>query len=126
MAAMKIINIVFFMGILSACNHVSVKNDVPAYVVNPTKESRVELEKAVSKALNGIPVTLADDALTKDDRLIIERKQHKDVQGNLIMGLETKRPRQFRLVKNNNQCILIDQANGNRMELSLTVCEALK
>lgn len=126
MAAMKIISIVILVGILSACNHVSAKNDVPAYVVNPTKESRFELEKAVSRALNGIPVTLADDALTKDDRLIVERKRHVDAQGNLIMGLETEMPHQFRLVKNNNKCILIDQANGKRMELTQTICETFK
>jgi hypothetical protein len=125
MATMKIISSVILVGILSACNHVLVKNDVPAYIVNPTKESRAELKEAVSKALNGVSVTLTDDALTKDDRLIIERKQHVDPQGNLIMGLETEMPHQFRLVKNNGKCILIDQDNGNRMELKKTTCEVI-
>jgi hypothetical protein len=126
MVTMKIISMVTLVGIFSACNHISVKKDLSAYIVNPTKESRAELKKAVSKALNGIPVTLAEDALTNDDRLIIERKQHVDTQGNLIMGLETEMPHQFRLVKNNGKCILIDQANGNRMELSRTVCKTFK
>lgn len=126
MAAVKIISIAILVGIVSACNHMPVKKDVPAYIVNPTKKSRAELEKAVSSALNGIPVTLADDALTKDDRLIIERKRHVDAQGNLIMGLETEKPHQFRLVKNNDKCILINQADGNRMELTQTVCNILK
>jgi uncharacterized protein YpmB len=126
---MKIIKnliIAILIGMSSACNQMLVKNDVPAYVINPTNESRAELKKAVSKALNGIPVTLADDALTSDDRLIIERKRHVDAQGNVIMGLETEMPHQFRLVKNNGKCILINQANGNRMELSRTVCNTLK
>jgi hypothetical protein len=126
---MKIIKnliIAILIGIFCACNHMPVKKDAPACIVNPTKESRAELKKAVSKALNGIPVTLADDALTKDDRLIIERKRHVDAQGNLIMGIDTEKPHQFRLIKNNGKCILIDQANGNRMELSQTDCKTLK
>ena len=126
MVTMKIISIVILLGIFSACNHISVKKDAPAYIINPTKESRAELKKAVSSALNGIPVTLADDALTNDDRLIIERKQHMDANGNLIMGLERKKTRQFRLVKNNGKCILIDQANGHRVELTHTICKVLK
>lgn len=101
------------------------KNDAPAYVVNPTKESRTELKKAISKALNGIPVILADDALTKSSLLIIERRQHKDPQGNPIEMPKEERPRQFRLVKNKDRCILIDQSNGSRMELKQTICEVL-
>jgi hypothetical protein len=125
MTILKIISIMILPGLICACNGQSVRKDLPAYIVGPTEASRIELEKTVSRALNGIPVTLADNALTKDDRLIIERKQHVDTKGNLVMGLETKMPRQFRLVKNKDKCILIDQSNGSRMELKQTTCEAL-
>jgi hypothetical protein len=125
MTVMKIIGIMILLCLTCACNGQWVKKDIPAYVVNPTKESRIELEKAVSKALKGVPVTLADNVLTKDNLLMIERKPHVDAKGNLIMGLETKMPRQFRLVKNNDKCILIDQSNGNRMELKQTACKTL-
>jgi hypothetical protein len=125
MTIIKIIGIMILQGLICACNGQWVKEDVPAYITNPSEKSRIELERAVSKALNGIPVTLADNVLTKDNRLIIERKPHVDAKGNLIMGLETEMPRQFRLVKNKGKCILIDQSNGNRMELKQTVCKAL-
>ena len=42
-------------------------------LTTPTAESRAELVRTLSEALHGAPVTLADDALTRDGTLIIER-----------------------------------------------------
>ena len=58
--------------LLSAC--ASAQPEVAAVIDKPTQESRAELAQAVSGALNGAHVTLADDALTKDSVLVIEKR----------------------------------------------------
>jgi hypothetical protein len=43
----------------------------PALIIHTSAASRAELERAVSQALGGAPVRLADDALTRDSLLIV-------------------------------------------------------
>lgn len=111
---------------LTACKHPMVREDQPARIVNPDEKSRAELRNAVSEALHNVPVELAGDALTKDDRLIIERKQHRDASGNVIMGYETEMPREFRLVKSGDNCFLVDMASKKRKQLKQTACETVQ
>lgn len=111
---------------LAACKHQAVRKDQPARIVNPDEKSRAALRSAVSEALHGVPVNLAGDALTHDDRLIVEGKQHRDASGNLIMGYETRMPRVFRLVKNGDNCFLVDTINKKRRYLKQTVCETVQ
>jgi hypothetical protein len=92
----------------------SAQPEVAAVIDRPTKESRAELAQAVSRALNGAPVTLADDALTKDSLLIIE-KAHRT-------GRDFGTPEHFRLVKAGNQCALVHERSGKRMPLASTTC----
>jgi hypothetical protein len=96
--------------------------DVPAVLVNPTAESRAELARVVSGALNGAPVTLADDALVHDDTLVIERAPHRDASGRPLDGRETGRPEHFRLVRNDTRCVLIQQRTGRRWTLASATC----
>src|SRR5262249_61159993 len=53
------------MLMLAGCRTVSSPSEVPAIIVNATPESRAALAQTVSEALNGAPVKLAADALTK-------------------------------------------------------------
>jgi hypothetical protein len=101
--------------LLCACTSSLAQPAVPAIIDKPTKESRAELARVVSSALNGAPVTLADDALTRDSLLIIE-KAH-------LSGRDFGRPEHFRLVKIGEHCALVHERTGKRTTLSSTTCE---
>ena len=96
--------------------------DVPAVLTSPTAQSRAELVRVVSAAMNGAPVTLADDALTADGTLIVERAQHQDAKDMNLGGLETGRPEHFRLVKSGSRCVLVHQETGRRSTLESATC----
>ena len=108
--------------LLSAC--ASAQPDVAAVIDKPTKESRAELAQAVSAALNGAPVTLADDALTRDSLLIIERAHPRDANGVPLSGRDLDKPEHFRLVKTGQHCALVHERTGKRTTLASTTCLA--
>lgn len=107
---------------LSTCRTVPSEPESPARIVNPTRQSRATLAKAVTEALNGRPVTLADDALTRSSDLIIERVRIKDPSGLPIDGRDSSPPEHFRLVKRGAHCVLIHSSTGKRMSLPHTEC----
>jgi hypothetical protein len=107
---------------LAACATTSGRRDLPALLTNPTAESRAELVRRVSGALHGAPITIADDALTRDPMLIIERKPPRTADGVPLSGRETGRPEQFRLVKNGSHCVLVHARTGKRWTLKAATC----
>ncbi len=100
--------------VVTACQNAPAQNDAPAIVTDPTPESRAELLRVVTTALNGARVRLADDALTSDSLLIVEREQHT--------GREFGRPDHFRLMKSGSRCVLEHQGTGGRWQLTETTC----
>ncbi|HEY2944440.1 MAG TPA: hypothetical protein VGN09_18555 [Vicinamibacteria bacterium] len=111
-------------GILSlaACATLSGRRDRPAVLTNPTAEIRAELVRTVSAALSTAPITIADDALTRESTLIIERTRPRDASGVPLSGRETGRPEQFRLVKNGSRCVLVHERTGKRWTLESATC----
>jgi hypothetical protein len=107
---------------LAACASMSGRRDVPAVLTNPTAESRAELVRTVSGTLHGAPITLADDALTRDSTLIIERTPRRSADGVPLSGRETGRPEHFRLVKNGSRCVLVHEGTGKRRTLKAATC----
>ena len=105
-----------------ACNTLSAAGDVPAVISEPSSQSRAELFQVVSSALNGVPIILADDALTHSSLLTIERNPPRDLQGRPLTGRKLGRPEQFRLVINGSDCIVVHETDGKRYELSETSC----
>src|SRR5258705_13705205 len=97
-------------------------SDVPARIVNPTAEGRAVLERAVRTALNGVKVTLAEDALTAQSTLILERTVRRDANGLRIQGRELSRPEEFQLVKSGGACVLGHARPGRRTPLEHTEC----
>jgi len=112
------------MLMLAGCRTVSSPSEVPAIIVNATPESRAALAQTVSEALNGAPVKLAADALTKTDVLIIERERALDPAGHPLNGREREMPGQFQLVKSGDQCILVDRRTERRFPLDGVACSA--
>jgi hypothetical protein len=109
---------------LAACLVRSTPPDVPAVLTRPTAECRAELRRVVSGALNGTPVTLAEDALTVESTLIVERTPRRDTQGRPLDGRETGRPERFRLVRSGSRCVLVHERTGRRYALSSADCSA--
>src|SRR5512138_727958 len=108
---------------MSACASMA-QQDVPALVVDPSSESRVEILRIVHSALNASNVTIAADALTRESVLVIERKPARDARGRRLSGRDYERPERFQLVKRGSQCTLIHAHTGARYDLKDVDCVA--
>jgi hypothetical protein len=87
--------------------------------------ARATLSAAVSEMLRGASVTLAADALLHDSHLTVERARRRAADGQLLNGRILERPEQFQLIKEMDQCILVQQSSGRRKLLSSIGCRAL-
>jgi hypothetical protein len=94
----------------------------PAVIAAPTPQSRAELERVVSAAFDGQPVTLADDALTRESVLSIERRRPPGEQGRAATGRTLEAPARLNLVLRGTRCFLVRAADGREWELSDTRC----
>ena len=110
---------------LPACSAGPATRGVPAIVIHPTAASRAELQFAVSRALGGMPVRLADDALTRDSTLIIAHAQVRDFRGLPLNGRELGRPQHFRLLMRGSHCVLLHVESGESRVLTHTSCQVL-
>jgi hypothetical protein len=108
-----------------ACATVANRRDQPAVLTSPTPESRAELARIVGSALHGAPVTLADDALTRDGTLIVDRAVARTGDGVRLNGRETGRPEHFRLVRRGSRCVLVHERTGRRWTLEAATCAPL-
>ena len=97
-------------------------SDPPAVIVSPSDASRTELARVVREALHGAPVTLADDALTNSNTLIIEHANPRDAQGLPLDGRSLYRPERFELFARKSRCVLVQSRTGRRWTLRHTAC----
>jgi hypothetical protein len=109
---------------LAACKMNPMHEDRPARVVNPTTESRAELQRVVSDMLFGADVALADDALTTSSVLIVERRRHRSLESPPLSGRDLGHPERFQLVTTRKNCVLIHENDRARYELLETECVA--
>jgi hypothetical protein len=108
--------------VLCACQTLSAQEPQPAILTNPTAQSISELNRVVRDALHGVPVRLADDALTYDSALVVEHLQPRDAAGLPLNGRELGKPEHFRLVILRSHCILIHERTGKRWALRSATC----
>ena len=109
--------------LITACQSSKQSGDMPAIIVQPTIESRTELVRAVSSALQMDAVTLSVGAFTTTSELIVERKRANNLQGRIGGGREMERPDHFSLVINGAICILLHLESEQRYQLIETVCK---
>ena len=107
---------------VGACKTAPIRQDALAVILEPSPRSREELAGAMSAALNGVTVTLADDALTRESTLVLERAKHRDASGLPVQGREMGMPERFRLVKSGTECVLVHEGTGRRFTLRETTC----
>ena len=110
---------------LPACRAWAEPWGAAAVITHPTAASRADLERAVSLALHGLHVRLADDALTRQDLLIVARAQARDSRGLPLNGREIERPQHFRLLRRRSQCVLLHVESGKARVLKHTTCRML-
>jgi hypothetical protein len=109
---------------VTGCSAVPAAQEVPAVISEPSAASRAELTRVITEAFNGVPVTLADDALTRESTLTIERTVRRDAQGRPLDGRDPGRPEQFRLVKAGADCVLVHENSARRWTLHEATCAA--
>jgi hypothetical protein len=100
--------------------------DQPAVIVNPSGASRRELARIVREALHGVPATLADDALTTSNTLIIEHANPRDSSGRPLNGRSFDRPERFELFTHRSRCMLVQTQTGRRWTLRHTACAVVR
>jgi hypothetical protein len=108
----------------AACKVNPAREDRPARIVNPTAESRAELQRVVSDMLFGADVVLADDALTTSSVLIVERSHRRSLDSPPLSGRDLGQPERFQLVTTGKKCVLIHGNDQARYELLETECVA--
>jgi hypothetical protein len=108
--------------LVAGCAQRKAPPEVPAVLTSPDGQSRAELLRVVSEAMNGAPVTLADAALTTDDTLIVEPAARRDATDMNLGGRETRRPAHFRLFMRGSQCVLAHMETGRRWILTSATC----
>ena len=94
----------------------------PAVIAAHTQESRAELARVASAAFNGQPVTLADDALTRESVLTLERSTPPGPQGRAATGRTLEAPEQLNLVLRGSRCFLVRPSDGREWELNEARC----
>ncbi len=112
------------LSLSAACGAPAIQSDVPALLINPGTDTRLEIEQSVSAALNGADITIAHDALTRDSVLIIERGMNRSVSRPPEMGRDLGRPEHFQLVIDGPQCVLVHQKTGLHWLLNNSKCVA--
>jgi hypothetical protein len=107
---------------LAGCSAQPAQPEVAALLSAADAASRAELERVISEAFNGVTVTLADDALTRESTLTIERARPRDAQGVPLDGRDMGRPEHFRLLKVGSDCMLVQESTGQRWTLRDSKC----
>jgi hypothetical protein len=117
--------VVALLAVLSAaaCATPAEELGVPAVIVGVTPQGRAELQSAVEHALGTQPILLADDALTHESVLRIERVVRRDAEGRPLNGRDVKgKPQEFRLYTMNGLCILVHVESRARQTLHAVSC----
>lgn len=105
-----------------ACSRLSAQEQ-PAVIAEPTEQSRAELARIVTMAMNGQPVTLAGDALVHDSTLTLERRTPAGEQGAAATGRTLESPARFELVLRGASCV-VRAADGREWQLREARCVA--
>lgn len=111
--------------VLSGCAQLMPPEERPARLLNPDAAAREELRTVVAGALGQRDVTLADDALTADGTLLLERTPRQDPLGHRVPGRELGAPDRFQLLRSGDDCVLLHPHSERRWVLASARCEAL-
>ena len=118
-------NLAWVVAILCAACASSGEMQRPAVLIDAGRATRADLLQAVTQALDNAPLTLADDALTHENALILEPARRRDANGRLLNGRELGVPERFELFLIDSRCVLIHERTQRRILLGKARCRAL-
>ena len=114
--------------LLSACQTTASSAPAEAMLMKSSPATTAMLSDAVSQALGGVKVTLADDVLMKNSTLTVETKIAQSMDSNRSIGLMNDRARpaadRFTLMKEGRSCYLLHENSGQKMPLGQLECQA--
>jgi len=108
----------------AGCSTSAIQADVPALLTNPGPDTREEIEQSISAALDGADITIAEDALTRNSALIIERGMKRSIERSPELGRDLGRPEHFQLMIDGPQCVLVHASTGLHWILKDAECVA--
>ncbi len=104
----------------AACQTTATDKDsgpVNAVLSAPSAKTLAKVSAAVSQALGGRKVTLADSVLTTDSQLVMDPK--------FVDSRSMQRPDHFVLMMAGKSCYLVHQESGAKLPLSRVKCRPL-
>jgi hypothetical protein len=113
---------VLLLIMISGCRTLSGADDVPARITQPDAGSRAALQATLSELYGGIKIRLADDALTRSSLLVLTTGANSALVEPAATGRIVSEPYRFRLVRQGDDCILIDLRDDSRHLLAHTTC----
>ncbi|MAY57788.1 MULTISPECIES: hypothetical protein [Pseudoalteromonas] len=78
---------------------------------------------AIAQLLHSSQVQLADDVFVTSSTVTLEQLNHKDPQGNPIMGKQLNMPDQFELVTKGEHCFVRHLDSKATIELKQVLCK---
>jgi hypothetical protein len=121
--SLKKIALLMAAAALAACQMTGDNYDRPALLVGMDDADRASLRSTVNDAVGG-DVTLSDSALTDSSVLTIETMPPRSIDNPSPHGRVLEAPIQFRLVRNGEDCVLIDQRDRSRHVIPGVECVA--
>ncbi|WP_223669141.1 hypothetical protein [Kangiella shandongensis] len=107
-----------------SCKTLDRSNASPAVVTELSEPAKQQIADTINEVMPGANVRLADDTLSKDNRLFIQRKTTM-VDGNPAQGRITEMPRKFELFISNGDCFLVDDKVGDSYYLDKVQCRRM-
>lgn len=111
--------------LLAGCVQSTPEAEAPARLLDPDAAVHAELRSVVAAAIGQAEVALADDALTVDGLLTLERTPRQDPLGHRMPGRDFGEPERFQLLRAAGQCILLHVRSERRWVLEQARCEPL-
>lgn len=108
--------------LVAGCQSLTAGPGTPALIVEPDDDSRAALQATLSDIFGGSEIRLASDALTRSSLLTLDTGFRKVPGEQPASGRVLSAPFKFRLIKVEDDCILVDLRDGKRHLLANTDC----
>ncbi|AOE50030.1 hypothetical protein [Kangiella sediminilitoris] len=124
LSGIRSLSIVLALLWLTGCKTLKIEDASPAVVLALDSQGKSEIADVINQVMPGANVILAEDILTEDNRLFIERKQTY-IDGNPVQGRITEMPRKFELYRYEGRCYLVDDKTGENYLLHFVRCKSM-
>lgn len=114
------------LALLLGCKTTGDQMSYAAVITQPSADSLVQITKAVSTALDGQSVKIAEDALSTTNQLIIVTNTQSRIGNDPINGRIQERPQHFYLMQRGSECYLLHDETAKEYVLQDVTCQVLE